>query len=307
MKGDQKVHGIDERRATYLALAKSIAQWHERFTGDIDGLRRSFDAAQDKIPLPQGVVAQPWAEGTLGGQYLSGDGMTGDRVLLYLHGGGYTCGSSKAYRHLAAAIGLAAECEVLVLDYRLAPEYPFPAALEDARAAYAYLSRRFGQGRIAIAGDSAGGGLMLALLASLRDGGETLPCAGYLMSPMADLRALPLTAEQADRVTEDAEKIQRDIRTAAAHYLAGQSASLPGASPVLVGCAGFPPLMIQVGSGEVMLRDALALANASGGTDITLEIEGDAPHAWQWFCSDNPYAAAAALRGGEFLGRRFRG
>ena len=293
-----------DRTESYAQIGAMMRDWHLRFEGDLAGMRASFDGTQKRIALPDGVTARDWSEDGLSGQWLSGPGFASDRVVIYMHGGGYTVGSSKSHRHLAAYLAQAAGCEALVLDYRLAPEHPMPAGIEDTMAAFENVAARVGAGRVALAGDSAGGGLALAATAALRDAGRRLPGALVLFSPWADMRGQPLEPVERAAVTEDPEEIFASMSDAATQYLSGAGRDDPRASPVCADLSGFPDLLIQVGAGEVMLRDALTLATARSGADVTLEIEAGAPHVWQWFCHENDWSRAAVRRAGEFLGAK---
>lgn len=294
----------NEKAASYARIGDMMRDWHNRFEGDLAGMRASFDGTQKRIPLPDGVSASDWCNDGLTGQRISGPSLLADRAVIYLHGGGYTVGSSKSHRHLAAALAREAGCEALVLDYRLAPEHPIPAAIEDTIAAFRFLAARLGPDRVALAGDSAGGGLALAATAALRDARQALPRALILFSPWADMRGQPLSPGEGAAVTEDPNEVFASMTEAAGQYLGDTGRDDPRASPVLADIAGFPDMLIQAGSGEVMLRDALTLAGGRSGADVTLEIEAGAPHVWQWFCHENEWALGAVRRAGQFLAGR---
>jgi phosphinothricin tripeptide acetyl hydrolase len=229
-------------------------------------------------------------------------------VLLYLHGGAYAFGSPRSHRHLAATIGAAAQAAVLSLDYRRAPEHPFPAAVDDAVAACRWL---LGLGvppaRMALAGDSAGGGLAVAAMLAARDAGEPLPAAGAFMSPWFDLtcetgthRAL---AERDPVLNSD------DLRRMARLYLGGADPRHPLASPAFADLRGLPPLLVQVGSEEILLDEARAFARSAGAAGVWVRLEEwpDMVHVWHWYFPVLDEARQAIDRMGDFLRRALGG
>jgi phosphinothricin tripeptide acetyl hydrolase len=225
-------------------------------------------------------------------------------AILYLHGGVYLLGSPQAYRSLASAIAVEAGMRVLLLDYRLAPEHPFPAAVEDAQAVYHWLlAQGLAPQQVVIAGDSAGGGLAMALLLALRDGGKPLPAAAVCLSPWADLLAgggSRVSQAKSDHVLTTA-----DLHRSAALYLAGADAQAPLASPVYGDLTGFPPLLIQAGSDEVLLDDAIRLAEKAqaAGVDVSLEVWPGMFHVWQMVSVFVPEGRQAIAGIGRFIDR----
>ena len=170
-----------------------------------------------------------------------------DAALLYLHGGGYVIGSLDSHRHLAAEAGRAAGIAALALDYRLAPEHPFPAAVDDAVAGYRYLlARGIKPGRVAFAGDSAGGGLVVALMVAIRDAGLPQPACGWCISPWVDMEAIGET--MASKAEADPTVQRAGIRDMAKLYLNGADPRAPLAAPLYADLAGLAPLLIQVGA-----------------------------------------------------------
>lgn len=223
-------------------------------------------------------------------------------ALLYLHGGAYIAGSAAGYRGLAAEIGKVLGLPTHAIDYRLAPEAPFPAAVDDAVAAYReLLARGVPASRIVIAGDSAGGGLALATLVYLKQEGIDLPAAGYLLSPWADLSCShPLIDAKANA---DPALDKAGLIASAAHYLGDQDADHPLASPVNADLSGLPPLLVQVGSSEILLGDAVMVAERAGAaeTHVRLEIYPEMLHVFQSFHFLLPEGRAALDGAGAFL------
>lgn len=229
-------------------------------------------------------------------------------ALLYLHGGAYIAGSAAGYRGLAAEIGKVLGLPTFAIDYRLAPEAPFPAAVEDAVAAYrALLERGIPADRIVIAGDSAGGGLALAALVSLKQQGTPLPAAAYLLSPWADLSCSHPALD--GKAAADPALDKPGLQASAAHYLAGQDADHPLASPVNADLSGLPPLLVQVGSSEVLLGDSLLVAERAGAmeTPVQLEIWPEMLHVFQSFHFLLSEGRAALDGAGAFLKSKLGG
>jgi epsilon-lactone hydrolase len=224
------------------------------------------------------------------------------RVLLYFHGGGYCSGSIASHRGMVTAAGRCAGVRTLAVGYRLAPEHPFPAALVDAKAAYSMLlDRGVSPAHIAIGGDSAGGGLTLALLTSLRDGGELLPACGWLLSPWVDLEMQGASLESKAAVDPLIQKPY--LEELASAYLAGHDPKDPLASPLFADLAGLPPLLAQVGSAETLLDDAVRIVARAGAADVaaTLEIWPHMIHAWPLWAGRLEAGRAALASTGAFI------
>lgn len=223
-------------------------------------------------------------------------------AILYLHGGGYVIGSARSGAGIATALARRTRAAAYSVDYRLAPEHPFPAAVDDAVLAYrALLDEGRDASRVAVAGDSAGGGLALALLVAARDAGLPQPAAAVVMSPWVDLTLSgdSMRAKEADDAIFDA----ADVAAYATRYLGGQDPAHPLASPVLADLTGLPPLLVQVGTNEVLLDDATRLAAraAAAHLDVTLEVVARAPHVFQHFAGQLQEADDALDRAGGFL------
>jgi phosphinothricin tripeptide acetyl hydrolase len=260
--------------------------------------RRQYDRAERVFPTPADVKVETVTVGGVRAERLTPRTARDGAGILYMHGGGYCIGSPRSHRHLAAAIATAAETTVVLPDYRLAPEHPFPAALDDAVAAYrAMLAEGTAPGRVAIAGDSAGGGLTVATLVALRDAGLPLPAAGVCLSPWVDLACRGASYEtraKADPIVERA-----GVEEMAAAYLGERDRATPLASPLYADLAGLPPLLVQVGSDEVLLDDAIGLADRArtAGVPATLEVWDGMIHVWPWFLTmlDEAESAVAAV------------
>jgi monoterpene epsilon-lactone hydrolase len=225
-----------------------------------------------------------------------------DRHILYLHGGGFVYGTPSLYRDLIWRVADAAGAVVLVVDYRLAPEHPFPAAMEDAVAAYRWLlAEGADPGGIAIMGDSAGGGLTYSTLLTLRDARDPLPAAAVALSPWADLT---LTSASIQRFAKADPMLSiGEARFFAAWYLGGTDPKHPYASPVFGDPAGLPPSLIHVGDDEALLDDAGNMADRlrAAGCTVELEIWPRMPHVWHMFARILPEARDAIERIGIFL------
>jgi monoterpene epsilon-lactone hydrolase len=218
--------------------------------------------------------------------------------VLFLHGGGYTMGSIATHGELAARVGRAAAARVLFLEYPLTPERPFPAAFDATLAAVRSLE--VPRALLALVGDSAGGGLAIATLQALRDAGEALPAAAVVMSPLVDLTVSG--ASMMERAERDPMFSQEIIRRIAADYLAGADPRTPRGSPLFGSFMGLPPLLVQVGSDEVLFSDAEHLVRAAreAGVDASLDVGEGLFHVYQTV-ADAPEAAAATDRAGAFV------
>ncbi|WP_418319721.1 alpha/beta hydrolase [Piscinibacter sakaiensis] len=264
-------------------------------------MRAQYERATEAFPVSDAVQVKAVAARTVRGEWLTPDGAA-DAVMLYLHGGGYVIGSPRSHRHLAAAISLAAGVRTFTLDYRLAPEHPHPAALDDAIAAYRWLRTRnhVPAQRIVIAGDSAGGGLALALLVALRDAGEALPASAVLLSPWVDL-SCNLPSCQPGAVPDPVIDPQV-IRAMARAYMGRRNLRQPRASPLFADLRGLPQLLVQAGGAESLLDDALQIAMAASraGVHTTLEVWPRMIHVWQWYAPILDDGRVAIKRIAEF-------
>jgi phosphinothricin tripeptide acetyl hydrolase len=267
----------------------------------IEERRAIFDNLGQQMPVPEGVSVTKTVAGGVNAEWVRAENTGIDAAILYLHGGGYRIGSPTSHRHLVAAISQSIGAAALAIDYRLAPEFPFPAAVEDAVSAYQWLiEQSIAPGRIVIAGDSAGGGLTVATLIALRERNLPLPAAGVCLSPWVDLT---ITAESYEtRADVDPILTREELLMMAQTYLNGQDAKTPLASPLFADLQGLPPLLIQAGTDEVLVDDSVKLEASAkmSGVDVKLEIWDEMPHVWHYFFPMLQQARTAIARIGEF-------
>jgi epsilon-lactone hydrolase len=269
---------------------------------DVSEQRRLLRELTSAQPLPADVTVTaaelggvPTAEVTIGG-------IEPRHVIVYFHGGVYVLGDAVSAAGLAAQIGRRTRATVISVDYRLAPEHPYPAAVDDALAAYqALLEGGTAPADIAFAGESAGGGLAVATLVNARDHGLPRPAAAFVMSPYADLTLAGATMDTKGEV--DVLMSRASLQARVPDYTAGHDPALGLISPVFAGLSGLPPLIIQAGSHEVLLDDAVRLARQAAAADVqvTLDITPGVPHVFQGFYPILDEAAAALDRAGQLL------
>jgi monoterpene epsilon-lactone hydrolase len=269
---------------------------------DVNEQRELLRQAISAQPLPADVTVTP---GTLGGvptAEITIEGVESRHVVLYFHGGVYVMSDAFLAAGLASQVGRRTQAKVISVDYRLAPEHPYPAAVDDALAAYeALLQTGIAPTDVAFAGESAGGGLAIATLVNARDHGLPLPAAAYVMSPYTDLTLASTTMDT--RADADPLLSRELLQARVPDYTAGHDAGLPLISPVFADLAGLPPLIIQAGSHEVLLDDAVRLAQQAitADVEVTLEITPGVPHVFQAYSPMLDEAAAALDRAGQLL------
>ena len=269
---------------------------------DVNEQRRQLRAFLSAQPLPADITVTP---ATLGGVPIAEitiDGVEPRHVVLYFHGGVYVLGDAFLAADLASQVGRRTRSRVISVDYRLAPEHPYPAAVDDALAAYeALLNNGTAPSDIAFAGESAGGGLAIATLVNARDHGLPMPAAAYVMSPYVDLTLAGATMET--RRAADPLLSPQALRARVSDYTAGQDAALGLISPIFADLSGLPPLIIQAGTHEVLLDDALRLAGqaATADVEVILDITPGVPHVFQAFHAMLDEAAGALDRAGQLL------
>jgi epsilon-lactone hydrolase len=269
---------------------------------DVTEQRRLLRELLSAQPLPGGVTVTAAALGGVPTAEITVDGVEPRHVVLYFHGGVYVMGDAFLAADLASQIGRRTRAKVISVDYRLAPEHPYPAAVDDALAAYeALLDNGAAPSDVVFAGESAGGGLAIATLVNARDHQLPQPAAAFVMSPYADLTLAGTTLEtkgQADPLLS-----REALQARVADYTAGQDAALGLISPIFADLSGLPPLIIQAGTHEVLLDDALRLAQRAATADVavTLDVTPGVPHVFQAYYQILDEAVAALDRAGQFL------
>jgi epsilon-lactone hydrolase len=271
---------------------------------DVGKERAGLDGLGALFEPPGGVQAVRELAGGVPAEWLVPANVAAGRAVLYLHGGSYISGSINSHRTLAANIALACKARVLLIDYRLAPEHPYPAAVEDALTAYRWLlAANYDPRHLAVAGDSAGGGLSLALLLSLRDANLPLPAACACISPLTDMAFSGESWESnaaADLVIDAGKELEF-----ARMYLGGTGPLEPLASPLYADLQGLPPLLVQVGGSERLLSDSTRLVERAqqSGVNAVLDEWEMMQHVWHFAAPFVPEGRRAIERIGEFVGR----
>ncbi len=268
----------------------------------VEEQRAVMEASADMFPVEADVRVCEVDAGGVPADWIAVGASEADRIVLYFHGGAYVMGSRNTHRALAGRIARAAKAHVLLPDYRLAPEHPFPAAVEDAVTCWRWLLLEgYAPSRMAIAGDSSGGGLTMATLLALKSAGLPLPACAVGLSPWTDLEGIGPTAEPG--AVDDPMLTVENLRTSGRQYAAADLRN-PLAAPLHGDMEGLPPLLLQVGSREVLLSDSTRFAEKAraAGVEVTLEIEEGLIHVWQMFPA-LPEAQSAVGRIGAFIAR----
>ncbi|MEV8195320.1 MULTISPECIES: alpha/beta hydrolase [Rhodococcus] len=266
----------------------------------LDQVRDGYDVSMEKAGLAAGVTRTEGIVGDVPGAWFRPTG-AGRRAVLYLHGGGFQFGSSRSHGPLAAALADAAAVDVFVLDYRRAPEHPFPAALDDATAALRALIAERGADNVVVAGDSAGGGMVLATLLAARESGIATPLGAVAFSPWVDLTQG--AASIIDRAARDPLVTKEQLDANAAAYLGDGDRTNPLASPLYGDLTGLPPLLVQVGTEEILFDDTARLAEkirAAGGR-VEVQVEDGMPHVHQILLGRLSEALPSLERAGTFI------
>ncbi len=268
----------------------------------VDDDRLSYERIMSTLPLDDDIETKRVGANGVAAEWIWAPESEEGRVILYLHGGGYVFGSVRTHRVFLAHLARAAKARVLALDYRLAPEMPFPAPVEDTVSAYRWLlSQGISPKDIAIGGDSAGGGLVVAALVALRSVGEPIPSAGVCISPWTDMestgKSMTTNAEFDPSVSKER------LLKIAATYLDGKNPKAPLASPIHADLTGLPPLLLQVGGIEVLLDDSTMLKERAqeAGVSVEMEVWDDMPHVWHHYAPILPEARKAIGKIGEFV------
>jgi monoterpene epsilon-lactone hydrolase len=294
-----------EQRETVDAILRQSAFPAD---SDVNEQRRLLREAIEAQPLPPDVTVTASELGGVPTAEIAVDGIEARHVVLYFHGGVYVLSDAFLAAGLASQVGRRTDAKVISVDYRLAPEHPYPAAVEDALAAYeALLQSGVAPSDIAFAGESAGGGLVIATLVNARDHGLALPAAAFVMSPYVDLTLAGTTMDAKGDV--DPLLSRELLEPRVADYTRGQDAALELISPLFADLSGLPPLVIQAGSHEVLLDDAVRLAGQAAAADVevTLEITPQVPHVFQAYTPLLDEAGAALDRAGQLLSAHLAG
>lgn len=291
-------------------LVRSLSkQYFKRITpdGDIDEVRANWEAIARRMRTARRVGVRTAVIDGIKCEWLVPEGCSDAPVLLYLHGGAYLLGSARTHRRMVSFVARAAGMRALLPEYRLAPEHPFPAALDDALAVYRSLVGQSDGSMMAVAGDSAGGGLAMATLLALRDAGDALPGAAALLSPWLDLAG---TGESmVTNAGNDPWFRPDDMPAIVERYCSPYDLKNPLVSPVYGDPRGLPPILIQVGDLEILLSDATRLADhiSESGGKVVLQVWPGMWHVWQYFVGQMPEARRAIEQIGEFLRKNVGG
>lgn len=278
-------------------LSKQFSDWS---TGTVEEQRARQEKSNRFIKLPTDIHCQPISANGVSAEWIEAP-EANSSVILYLHGGAYTLGITAAHREFVARLARTTKVRVLMLDYRLAPEHPYPAALEDTLSAYRWLlNQGIAAGQIIIAGDSAGGGLTLAALIALHDTAEPLPAGGICISPWVDL-ALTGSSIQ-NKADADPILDGGSLKKNARYYAGDYALTTPLLSPLYAELKGLPPLLIHVGTEEILLDDATRFAEHAhaAGVTVTLKIWNEMFHVFHLF-SFLPEAKKAVGKIAEFV------
>jgi acetyl esterase/lipase len=301
-RDETQERGLEKRIAQVQAVLQT---WVKGTT--IDQMRRQWEELYFSDELP--AKADAVEIGGVPATWFTAPGAREDRALLYIHGGGFSLGSVRSHRDLAVRLSQAASCRVLVVEYRRVPEHRFPAAHDDCVSAYeALLASGVPASKLALAGDSAGGGLVVTTLLAARDRGLPLASAGVLLSAFTDLTVSRGSYES--RASVDPLDKKASLQLVARAYLKGagdDAARDPRASPIYADLRGLPPLLVQVGDREIVLDDSLDFAAAAeaAGVPVTLTVHQRMVHVFQQFAADVPEAAEAIATIGTFLDRHW--
>ncbi len=287
---DPEIVGLRAKLATRVRAA------------ELDQRRRDFDTRSQEYQVASDVTIEPVTANGVRAEWTATPDAARDSAILFLHGGGYVIGSLVSHRHMVSEMGRAARCRTLALDYRLAPEHPFPAPVEDTLAGYRFLlSQGLAPDRIALAGDSAGGGLVVAALVAIRNAGLPQPVCGWCISPWVDMEAIG--DSMIDKAATDPGVQKELLLELAGLYLGGADPRSPLAAPIYADLIGIAPLLIQVGSVETLLDDSVRLARVAGAADVfvDLQIWPEMIHVWHLFHPELTAGRRAIGVGGDFV------
>lgn len=290
---------IDAIRALLGSKPRPVG-WQQR--------RQRIEEVGSVWPVAEDIALERVDIDGMPGEWSIAPGSDASRVLLYFHGGGYCSGSILSHRRLVTEAGRAAKVRTLAIAYRLAPEHPFPAALDDAFSAWNFLrASGIAAGHIAVGGDSAGGGLTLALINRLRDAGEHVPGCAWLISPWTDLTLSGSTLASKDAVDPIIHRAYL-AELADAYLLPDMDRKDPRVSPLFADLSGLPPTLIQVGACETLLEDSTRLAAAAGAANValTIQIWPDMIHAFPMWNAHLESGRRALAEAGQFIHRQLQ-
>jgi len=269
-------------------------------TAEVGRMRGAMEKVSEHVA--RDVKCEAVSAGGVPAEWIVPPGAADDRVILYLHGGGYVMGSINTHRAMVARIARASQARALAIDYRMAPEHPFPAAVEDATAAYRWmLAQGYKPGKIVISGDSAGGGLTLATLIALREAGTALPAAAVPISPWTDLEGTGASVKT--RAATDPMVDLQGLKRMADMYAGDHDKKNPLLSPLHANYRGLPPMLIHVGDAEILLDDSTRVAESAkkAGVKVELEAWDQMFHVWHVFAKILPEGQQAIDRIGSYV------
>jgi epsilon-lactone hydrolase len=286
-----------------FAMKREMRKVPRRSYSDFGLWRRDIEAAYSQFKVPESVRREAIDAGGVGAEWFHVGAE--NNAVLYFHGGGYMLGSTRSHQALIGELAVACGVDTLGVNYRLAPESPFPAAVDDAVTSYRYLlSKEFAPERIVCAGDSAGGGLTAALLLAIKKKGLPNPAGAVMISPWTDLsNTLPSITGKAE---VDPILVKSDLDMLARNYLGKHNAREPLASPLFGDWAGAPPIYIQVGGHEILHDDAVELAKTltATGVDVELEVAEECVHVYHQYSQLHPEGVRGVQKAAQFIRRR---
>ncbi|WP_176539328.1 alpha/beta hydrolase [Rhizobium sp. M1] len=300
-----------QSQASREQVEKLVGLWKDHFAGadSLQQRRTAFKSLMETTPGPTRIQLRQVDADGIDAELMWPARLhhpIGERVILYIHGGGFSSGSIRTHSLLAGSLAKAASSDVLLIDYRLTPEYTYPAQINDALTAYRWLlDNGYRNDNIVLAGDGAGGNIAIETVLRQMQVGKALPAAVIALSPITDLAA---TGGSMTSNAESDPLVGKDwIETLRKAYLGRKSPTDPQASPLYADLTGFPPLLLQVGSGEALLDDTLRLADKArqAGVNVTTEVWPGMPHQWQLFPSLLDDADRASQNIAEFAIRHF--
>ena len=302
----EKVPMVSDGMKRVIDLMSQMTEGRTEFS--VDGLREGLEQLGKMAKIPKDVLIESVNAGGVPAKWVSVPNAQNDLVILYLHGGGYVGGSIKSHEGLAAELSRVSKARVLLIDYRLAPEHVFPAAIVDSTETYRWLISEEGilPNNVIIGGDSAGGGLAIATLVRLRDEGDKLPAGAVCLSPWTDL------ANTGETIKTNADKdpfvSPMDVAEMSKLYYGRENAKNPLVSPLYADLQGLPPLLIQVGTAEILLDDSRRVADRAieAGVDVQLEIWEDMIHVFAAFGQWAPEGKQGIEQIGEFIQKHIR-